>query len=111
MSFNIYVGMASAHQVEGDDNAAADMFLRALDERPNAHWIYRNLAPALLGAGRVGEAHRSRDMLLRAYPEMTVKRFKDAMVFSSAVLDRIGAQLIDLGIPEFLTKLPAQPNA
>jgi adenylate cyclase len=100
MNFNIYVGMASAHQVEGDDNAAADMFLRALDERPNAHWIHRNLAPSLLGAGRVGEAHRSRDMLLKAYPEMTVKRFKDAMVFTSAVLDRIGAQLIDLGIPE-----------
>ena len=40
------------------------------------------------------------EMLLKAYPEMTVKRFKDAMVFSPAVLDRIGRQLLDLGIPE-----------
>ena len=40
MNFNNYVGMASAFQVAGEDNDAADMFLRALDERPNAFWIY-----------------------------------------------------------------------
>jgi adenylate cyclase len=100
MNFNNYVGLASAFQVAGDDSGAADMFLRALDERPNALWIHRNLAPALLGAGRLEEANRSRDALLRAYPEMTVKRFKDAMVFSPAVLDRIGRLLAELGVPE-----------
>jgi adenylate cyclase len=100
MNFNNYVGLASAFQVAGDDNAAAEMFLRALDERPNALWIHRNLAPALLGAGRTDEATRSRDALMKAYPDMTVKRFKDAMVFSPAVLDRIGKQLSELGVPE-----------
>ena len=100
MNFNNYVGLASAFQVAGDDNAAAEMFLRALDERPNALWIHRNLAPALLGAGRTDEARRSRDALMKAYPDMTVKRFKDAMVFSPAVLDRIGSQLAELGVPE-----------
>ncbi len=100
MNFNIYVGLASSFQVAGDDNAAADMFLRALDERPNAFWIHRNLAPALLGAGRTEEAYRARDVLLRAYPEMTVQRFKDAMVFSPAVLERIGKQLVELGVPD-----------
>jgi adenylate cyclase len=100
MNFNIYVGLASSFQVAGDDNAAADMFLRALDERHNAFWIHRNLAPALLGAGRIEEARKSCDVLLKAYPEMTVKRFKDAMVFSPAVLERIGKQLAELGVPE-----------
>ena len=100
MNFNNYVGLASAFQVAGDDNGAAEMFLRALDERPNAMWIHRNLAPALLGAGRIKEAHRSRDALMKAYPEITVKRFKDAMVFSPAVLERIGRQLSELGVPE-----------
>lgn len=100
MNFNIYVGLASSFQVAGDDNAAADMFLRALDERPNAFWIHRNLAPALLGAGRTEEAYRARDVLLRAYPEMTVQRFKDAMVFSPAVLEHIGKQLVELGVPD-----------
>ncbi len=100
MNFNNFVGIASAHQVAGDDNAAADMFQRALDERQNAHWIHRNLAPALWGAGRIQEARTSFDMLLAAYPDMTVKRFKDAMVFSPRVLGRIGAQLAELGLPE-----------
>ncbi len=100
MNFNNYVGLASAFQVAGNDNGAADMFLRALDERPNAFWIHRNLAPALLGAGRIEEANRSRDALMKAYPEMTVKRFKEAMVFSPAVLERIGRQLVELGVPD-----------
>ncbi|MDA1101855.1 MAG: adenylate/guanylate cyclase domain-containing protein [Proteobacteria bacterium] len=100
MNFNNYVGIASALQVAGDDNAAADMFQRALDERQHAHWIHRNLAPALLGAGREREARKSFEAILAAYPDMTVKRFKEAMVFSPQVLDRIGAQLAELGLPE-----------
>jgi adenylate cyclase len=86
--------------VGDDDNAAAGMYLRALHERPNAHWIHRNLAPAYWGAGREAEARASFKALMDAYPNMTVKRFKDAMVFSPRVLDRIGAQLVELGLPE-----------
>ncbi|MEX2616433.1 MAG: adenylate/guanylate cyclase domain-containing protein [Alphaproteobacteria bacterium] len=100
MNFNNYVGIASALQVAGDDNAAADMFQRALDERHNAHWIHRNLAPALLGAGREREARKSFEVILAAYPGLTVKHFKDAMVFSPQVLDRMGVQLAKLGLPE-----------
>lgn len=100
MNFNVFVGLGSAFQVEGKDNQAAEMFLRALDERPNTMWIHRNLAPALLGAGREAEAKASCDKMLAAYPEITVKRYKEAMVFSSAVLDRIGQQLRKLGVPE-----------
>lgn len=100
MNFNNFVGIASAHQVAGDDNTAAETFLRALDERPNAFWIHRNLAPALLGAGRFDEAKASKATLMKAYPEMSVKRFKEAMVFSPTVLERIGRQLMELGVPE-----------
>ncbi len=100
MNFNNYTGLGSALQVEGRDDEAAGMFLRALDERPNAMWIHRNLAPALLGAGRETEAKASAKALLTAYPDMTVRRYKQAMVFSPAVLNRIGEQLIRLGVPE-----------
>ena len=100
MNFNNYVGLASAHQVAGDDAAAAQMFQRALDERRNALWIHRNLAPALLGAGREAEAKKSFQALLAAYPGFTIKRFKDAMVFSPQVLDRLAQQLAALGLPE-----------
>jgi adenylate cyclase len=100
MNFNNYVGKASAFQVAGDDDAASGFFQRALDERPNAHWIHRNLAPSLLGAGREQEARESFRIMTNAYPDLTVKRYKDAMVFSPQVLDRIGAQLAELGLPE-----------
>ena len=100
MNFNNTVGLASAHQVAGNDDAAADLLQRALQERPNAHWIHRNLAPALLASGRQDEAFASRDKLMVAYPDMTVRKFKEAMVFSQPVLDRIGALLLELGVPE-----------
>lgn len=100
INFNNLVGLASSYQVAGDDATAADFFTRALQERPNAYWVHRNLAPALLGAGRLEEAQQSVNTLLSAYPEMTVKKFKDAMVFSPQVLHRIGEQLHELGVPE-----------
>jgi adenylate cyclase len=71
----------------------------ALHERPNALWIHRNLAPALLAAGRE-EAKASRDALAAAYPEFTVARFKEAMVFDPDTLERIADDLRKLGVPE-----------
>ena len=100
MNFNNYVGIASAHQVAEEDADAAAVFQRALEERPNAHWIHRNLAPALLACGREAEARASCATLMRAHPEMTVARFKEAMVFSPRVLERIGDGLRALGVPE-----------
>jgi len=99
MNFNNYVGLASANHVAGDDNAAADLFLRALEERPNAHWIHRHLAPALMAAGREAEARASFDNLIAAYPDLTVKKFGSAMVFSKQLFDRMAAQLLELGLP------------
>lgn len=99
MNFNNLVGLASTYQVAGDDDAAANLFLRALQERPNAHWIHRNLAPALLGAGRTAEAAASRDTLMAAYPSMTLQKFRDAMVFPGHMLDRVEKQLLELGVP------------
>ncbi|HUS54500.1 MAG TPA: adenylate/guanylate cyclase domain-containing protein [Thermohalobaculum sp.] len=100
MNFNNYVGLASAHHVAGEDNAAADLFLRALEERPNAHWIHRHLAPALMAAGREAEARASFDALVAAYPDLTVKKFEQAMVFSKQLFDRMAAQLLALGLSE-----------
>jgi adenylate cyclase len=100
MNFNNYVGLASARQVAGEDNEAANLFLRALQERPNAHWIHRNLAPALYAAGRTAEAQNSRDILMATYPDLTVTKFKEAMVFTPRVLERIAEQLRALGVPD-----------
>jgi adenylate cyclase len=100
INFNDYVGLASARQVAGDDNAAADFFVRALQERPNALWIHRDLAAALHGAGRHDEARTSLAVVLAAYPDFTIRKFREAMVFTPRVLDRIAGQLRELGIAE-----------
>jgi len=100
MNFNNLVGIASAHQISGDYNASANLFQRALMERPSAFWIHRNLAPALLAAGRIDEAEASKAVMLEAYPKMSIKRYKEAMVFSSDALEGFSVYLRKLGIPE-----------
>jgi adenylate cyclase len=81
MNFNNYVGMGSAHEVAQEYDQAAAFYRRALEERPDADWIYRNLASSLSGAGRVGEAEQAFAVLTRRYPDLTVSKFKQAMVF------------------------------
>lgn len=100
MNFNHYVGLGSARQVAEDYSEAADLFLRALQERPNALWVHRNLAPALYAAGRLSEAYASRDILLASYPNLTIRQFNEVMVFSRPTLERVSSHLRALGVPE-----------
>jgi adenylate cyclase len=100
MNFNNYAGIASAHHVAEDYDKAVMFCRRALQERPNATWIYRNLAGALAGAGRIEEAKLAFAEMLRHYPDLTVSKFKQAMVFSPAALERMGQNLRSLGLPE-----------
>jgi adenylate cyclase len=100
MNFNNYAGIGSAHEVAQEYDKAAAFYRRALEERPNASWIYRNLAASLSGAGRVEEAKLAFADLMRSYPDLTVSRFKQAMVFSPAVLNRMAENLRKLGLPD-----------
>ena len=99
LNFNTYVGMASAYQTAKDDQNAALLFERALEERPNASWIHRNLGPALLSIGDRESARKSCATLMEAYPNFTIERFREAMVFSEQLMDRICIQLEELGVP------------
>ena len=100
INFNNLVGLASARQVAGDDAGAADLFIRALQERPNALWIHRNLAAALYGAGRLEEAKASARIVMASYPGYTIARYKDAMVYTPRLLDRMAEQMRALGVPD-----------
>ena len=100
INFNNLVGLGSARQVAGDDAAAADLFIRALQERPNALWVHRNLAAALYGAGRIDEAKASAAIVMASYPGYTIARYKDAMVFTPRLLDRMAEQMRALGVPD-----------
>ena len=100
MNFNNYVGIGSAHEVAQEYDNAAAFFQRALVERPNARWIYRNLTSVLSGAGRIDQARQAFAELMLSYPDLTISKFKEAMVFSPAVLDRMAANLRKLGLPD-----------
>jgi adenylate cyclase len=100
MNFNNLVGLACAHQVAGDDAGAAALYIRALEERPNAVWIHRNLAPALASAGRLEEAKASLAKLSAAYPGYSIRKYREAMVFTPRMLDHMEEQMRLLGLPE-----------
>jgi adenylate cyclase len=100
MNFNNYVGIGAAHEVAQDYDKAAALFRRALEERPHAMWIYRSLAAVLSGAGRMEEAKAAYAQMLRSYPDLTASKFRQAMVFSPAALDRMIDNLRKLGLPD-----------
>ncbi len=100
MNFNNYVGIGSAHELAQEYDEAATFYRRALQERPNARWIYRNLASSLSAGSRVEEARRAYAEMMRAYPDLTVSKFKQAMVFSPVALNRMAENLRKLGLPD-----------
>jgi adenylate cyclase len=100
MNFNNYAGVGSSHEVEQNYDEAVAFYQRALQERRNATWIYRNLASALAGAGRIEEAQAAFAEMIRYYPGLTASKFRQAMVFSGPTLERMANYLKDLGLAE-----------
>jgi adenylate cyclase len=100
MNFNNYVGIGSAKEVALKYDEAVAFYRRGLEEKPNAHWLYRNIASSLAGAGRMEEAREAFAEMLRHYPDLTIAKFKQAMVCSPATLEVMGANLRKLGLPE-----------
>ncbi|MFI4974872.1 MAG: TIR domain-containing protein [Caulobacterales bacterium] len=100
MNFNNLVGIGSAHEIQEDYDQAVAFYRRALEERPHIEWLYRHLACALSGAGRMEEAKKAYAQMLRTYPDLTTSKFRQAMVFSPAILDRMVDNLRKLGLPD-----------
>jgi adenylate cyclase len=100
MNFNNYVGMGSAHEVAQDYDKAVALYRRAIEERPHARWIYRNLASSLSGAGRMEEAKKAYAEMALSYPDLTASKLRQAMVFSTPFLDRMVGNLKKLGLPD-----------
>ena len=67
-----------------------------VDDGVDIHGEGVNIAARIEGLAKPGGICVSNS----AYPNLTVKNFKNAMVFSPQVLNRIGAQLAELGLPE-----------
>ena len=58
MNFNNWIGIGSAHEVDGDLEQAIAFYRRGLAERPHAEWLYRHLAAGLAGRGPHGRSPR-----------------------------------------------------
>ena len=100
MNFNNYLGIGSAHEIAERYDDALALYRRGLQERPHASWILRNTVTCLVGAGRMEEAKAEFAQLCAAFPGFTLAKFRKAMVFSPAVLERMAAQLKVAGLPD-----------
>jgi len=63
-------------------------------------WILRNLVSSLVGAGHMEKAKVEFSQLHAAYPDLTISKFRKAMVFSPTMLDRMAAHLKTMGLPD-----------
>jgi adenylate cyclase len=100
LAFNTFVGMGSAYQGAGQYGEAVELFKRALEERPHAFWIYRSLAPTLVCAGRMDEARAAYAILRKHYPDLTLSKVREAMVFSPTFMEKMLDGLAKLGMPD-----------
>lgn len=69
-----YVGVAKLHQHQ--DEAAVEMFRRAIDADPGFPSNYGWLAAAYVFTGREAAAHEPMERWLKAVPSMTLTRYK-----------------------------------
>ncbi len=99
MNFNCHFGIGAAHYILDQCGEAIDWMEKALAVSPNARWIYRQLVPAYVDAGRQAAAVEGLGLLLQDYPGMTCSQVRAAMLYSAPVMDRICAGLARAGLP------------
>ena len=71
-----------------------------LNENAEAIWVYRQLVPAYMEAGRTEDAQNGVRLLRQTYPELTAKKVREGMVLPKAEMDWICENLVKAGLPE-----------
>ena len=92
LKFNTFIGAGSAHFEAGNFSQAVKWFERAVLEHPNAAWQHELLCPAYFYSGRKAEAHRSLALLCDEYPDLTIERVVNGMLFFYAAFSRQNCQ-------------------
>jgi adenylate cyclase len=100
MNFNNYVGIGSAHEYSGRYDEALTFYRPALHERPQILWMHRHTVVCMTALGRTEEAAEEMKRLRAAYPDLTVKRFREAVPLTTAVIERMAEYLRQAGLPE-----------
>jgi adenylate cyclase len=98
-NFNCFAGRGASHALQGRHDEAIKWLEKALAANPQAQWIYRQLIPAYVSAGRMEEAMRGLRLLLQDNPKLTCEKVRIAMLYSPSTMDRICAGLALAGLP------------
>jgi AraC-like DNA-binding protein/Tfp pilus assembly protein PilF len=99
LNFMTSIGIGSAHfDVERYDEAAR-WFARAMAEHPEAVWVKRFQAPALLLAGQKDRATKVFAELIKQYSDLSIATLRQAIPYRQNHWDRLAEGLIDLGMP------------
>jgi tetratricopeptide (TPR) repeat protein len=85
--------------LQGRHDEAIKWLEKALAANPQARWIYRQLIPAYVSAGRMEEARRGLRLLLQDNPKLTCEKVRIAMLYSPSTMDCICAGLARAGLP------------
>lgn len=100
MNFNCYVGIGTAYKMSRDIDNSILYLERGLNENAEAIWVYRQLVPAYMEAGREQDGQNGVRLLLQAYPNLTAEKVKEAMVLPEAEMNWICENLVKAGLPE-----------
>jgi len=97
-NFNCCAGRGASHALQGRHDEAIKWLEKALTANPQARWIYRQLIPAYVSAGRMDEAKRGLHLLLQDDPKLTCEKVRTAMLYSPKTMDRICDGLARAGL-------------
>jgi len=100
MNFNCYVGIGTAYKISGDIDNSILYLERGLNENVEAIWIYRQLVPAYMEAGREQDGQNGVRLLRQASPDLTAEKVREAMVLPEAEMNWICENLVKAGLPE-----------
>jgi adenylate cyclase len=99
VNFNCFAGLGASHSLQGRHDEAVKWLEKALAANPQARWIYRQLIPAYVSAGRMDEAKRGLRLLVQEYPSLTCETVRMAMLYPAQTMDRICEGLARAGLP------------
>jgi adenylate cyclase len=99
INFNCFAGLGASYSLQGRHAEAIKWLEKALAANPEARWIYRQLIPAYVSAGRMDEARQGLHLLMQDYPSLTCERVRLAMLYSTRTMDRICDGLAQAGLP------------
>jgi tetratricopeptide (TPR) repeat protein len=99
INFNCWVGIGAAHFLEGRSDDAIRWMEKATAASPGARWIWRQIVPAYVEAGRDDDARRGLALLLEDCPGLTCEGVRAAMLYAEPVMRRLCAGLAHAGLP------------